>query len=360
MAQSQVISYGVDEMLENWSTDDSSDRYTPDPLNPGQFIETKTSSDLLGKNTLSSGIFIDDDFTIIPTVLTGEGGLRVDHSFVYGGGEQLQTYPVLNPRLRLSYTFLKDWGVIRTMAVDAGSGLYSQFPADNHYLDTTYGVTSLDVGPTRAWFSVAGLDILGTGGETLNIQGYYKYYLDRFYTSVNGSTSTVLKYDGSGYAYGVDLGFKRQSPFWDVSFSYSFNITELYNPGAVGLDPSSPTAPAFGEWYVPSYEVEHTFYLDLTLKPNDGFSILTQATLASQPTATTSSTATSGLPQTNWQYPVDVKLDWHGFYAGTKLRWEYYIGCEDVFALLYFVRPNTAASFNIGFPIPSVGFKLSF
>ena len=33
-AQSQVISYGVDEMLENWSTDDSSDRYTPDPRIP--------------------------------------------------------------------------------------------------------------------------------------------------------------------------------------------------------------------------------------------------------------------------------------------------------------------------------------
>ena len=52
-------------------------------------------------------------------------------------------------------------------------------------MDTSYGVTSLDVGPTRAWFNVAGLDILGTGGETLNIQGYYKYYLDRFYTAVN-------------------------------------------------------------------------------------------------------------------------------------------------------------------------------
>ncbi len=361
-AQGQVISYGVDEMLENWSTDNSSVHWTQvSPTSP--FIDTAPApSNLLGKNTLTSGIFVDDDFTLIPSVLTGEGGLRVDHSYVYGGGEQLQTYPVINPRLRLNYTFLKDWGAIKTMSVDAGSGLYSQFPADNQYMDTSNGVVSLEVGPTRAWFNVVGLDIVGTGNESLDIQGYYKNYLDRFYTAIDTSkpsSPTVLKYDGTGYAYGVDFGFKRQSPFWDMSISYSFNITELYNPGGGVLAPSSTTAPAFGEWYVPSYEVEHTFYLDLTIKPNDGFSVLTQATLASQPTTTGSATTAGSLPQTNWQYPVDVKLDWHGFYAGTKLRWEYYVGCEDVFALLYFVRTNTAASFNIGFPIPSVGFKLS-
>ena len=119
----------------------------------------------------------------IPGVLTGEGGLRLDHSVVYGGGELLQTYPVVNPRLRLTYTFLKNWGKIQSMDLNGGSGLYSQFPADNQYLDSQFGVASLAVGPTRAWFNVLGLDILGTGGETFNLQGYYKYYLDRFYTA---------------------------------------------------------------------------------------------------------------------------------------------------------------------------------
>ena len=98
----------------------------------------------------------------------------------------------------------------------------------------------------------------------------------------------------------------------------------------------------------------------MTAKPSDGFSILTQATLASQPTTTGSLSGTASLPQTNWQYPVDIKLDWHGFYSGSKVRWECYAGCEDVFALLYYLRPTGAASFNIGFPIPSVGYKLSY
>jgi hypothetical protein len=353
--KSQVISYGVDEMLENWSETDTGTTY---PLaSEGNFTPSVADSNLTGKNTLTSGIYIDDNFTLVPDILTGEGGLRVDHSVVYGGGEVLQTYPVLNPRIRLTYTFLEDRGPIKSMDVNGGSGLYSQFPADNRYMDTQFGVISLNLGPTRAWFNVVGLDILGTGGETLNIQGYYKYYLNRFYTATDASGGAALKYDGTGNAYGFDLGLKKQSQFWDFSLSYSFNITQLYNPGGEGPDGSELVstnwASPLGTWYYPSYEVFHTIYLDLTIKPNDGFSILTQGSIAS-------GTPDSTDGWTNWQYPIDIKLDWHGFYPMSKVRWEFYFGCEDVFALLYFIRSNSAASFDLGFPIPSVGYKLSF
>jgi hypothetical protein len=317
----------------------------------GDFTPKIVDMNLSGKNTLSSGIYVDDQFTLVPGILEGEGGLRVDHSFVYGGGEELQTYPVVNPRLRLTYTFLKDRGLIQSMDVNGGSGLFSQFPTDSHYMDSSFGVKSLDVGPTRAWFNVLGLDIKGTGGETLMLQGYYKYYMDRFYTAAGSSGATVLKYDGTGYAYGLDLGLKKQTLFWDFSLSYSFNATELYNPGAAGLSSSSWSSP-LGTWYFPSYEVFNTIHANLTIKPSDSFSVFAQGN------------ASSGSPTSagwsDWQYPVDVKLDWHGFYSRSKVRWEFYAGCEDVFALLYFVRPAGTASFNIGFPIPSVGYKLSF
>jgi hypothetical protein len=348
--KNQVISYGVDEMFENWSESDTGTTY---PFaSQGDFAPQTIDTNLTGKNTLTSGIYLNDKFTLIPGILTGEGGLRIDHSFVYGGGEILQTYPVLNPRLRLTYTFLKDWGPVKSMDVNAGSGLYSQFPADNEFLDTQYGVSSLNVGPTRAWFNVLGLDILGIGGETLNLQGYTKSYLDRFYTAIDASGGTILKYDGTGSAYGFDLGLKKQTRFWDFSLSYSFNVTQLYNPGGAGLTLSDWTTP-LGTLYYPSYEVFHTIYLDLTIKPNDGFSILTQGSIAS-------GTPDSTGGWTNWQYPIDIKLDWHGFYPMSKVRWEFYFGCEDVFALLYFIRSNSAASFDLGFPIPSVGYKLSF
>ena len=206
---SQVVSFGADEMLENWS---ESDTGTSFPLaKQGDFTPKIVDMNLSGKNTLSSGIYLDDQFTLVPGILDGEGGIRVDHSFVYGGGEELQTYPVINPRIRLTYTFLKDRGLIQSMDVNGGSGLFSQFPTDSHFMDSSFGVKSLDVGPTRAWFNVLGLDIKGTGGETLMLQGYYKYYVDRFYTAAGSSGATVLKYDGTGYAYGLDLGLKKQT-----------------------------------------------------------------------------------------------------------------------------------------------------
>ncbi len=346
----QVVSFGLDEMLENWSESVDGMTYPGDRAN--DFTPLITSSHLSGKNTLSSGLFVDDSFTIIPEVLSGEGGLRVDHSFVFGGGEQLQTFPVLNPRIRLTYTFLRDQGGIKSMDINGGTGLYSQFPADNHYLDTGNGVVSVELGPTRAWFTVLGLDIEGSQGETLNLMLYAKTYLNRFYTATTASATTVLKYDGLGYAYGLDLGLKKQTLFWDASLSNSLSMTQLYNPGDTGLVSTNWASP-LGVWYFPSYQVAETLHVDLTLKPSDGFSILTQGTLAS-------GTPTSTGGRTDWQYPIDVKLDWHGFYTASKLRWEFYFGCEDVFALLYFVRTNTAASFNIGYPIPSVGYKLSF
>ena len=225
---SQVISYGVDELLESWSQIETGTTYPFASQN--NFSPEVIDTNLTGKYTLTSGIYIDDSYTFIPGVLTGEGGLRLDHSVVYGGGELLQTYPVVNPRLRLTYTFLKNWGPIQSMDVNGGSGLYSQFPADNEFLDSQFGVASLSVGPTRAWFNVLGLDVLGTGGETFNLQGYYKYYLDRFYTATTASGATLLKYDGIGYAFGFDFGIKKQTQFWDFSLSYSFNVTQLLNP----------------------------------------------------------------------------------------------------------------------------------
>jgi hypothetical protein len=348
--EGQVVSYGIDEMWETWTESDNSLTYPQD--SNGDFTPNAVSANVSGKNTVESGVYVDDDFTLVPGVLTGEGGLRVDHAVVFGGGEVLQTYPVLNPRLRLTWTFLKNWGLIQSMDVNGGSGLYSQFPADNPLLDTQYGVKSLEVGPTRAWFNVIGLDAAGTAGETFNFQAYTKNYLGRFYSATDTAGDSVLKYDGTGYAYGFDMGLKKNTLFWDLSVSYSFDVTELYNPGGAGLVSTDWTTP-LGSWYSPSYQVYNTFYLDVTVKPNDEFSILTQGTVAS-------GTPTSSGGRTNWQYPIDIKADWHGFYPDSKVRWEFYAGCQDVFALLYFVRSSTAASFVSGFPIPSIGYKLSF
>jgi len=350
LSEGQVISYGLDEMWETWSKTIDSLTYPNDSIN--DFTPKSNFSTVSGKNTIESGVYVNDAFTVIPGTLTGEGGLRVDHAVVFGGGEVLQTYPVLNPRIRMNWTFLKDWAGLKSLGVNGGTGLYSQFPADNPLLDNKYGVKSWEVGPTRAWFNVLGLDATGDGAETLSLQVYTKDYMNRFYSATEAGGDSILNYDGTGYAYGFNLGFKKNTLFWDVSLSYSFDETELYNPGRTGLVAEDWMSP-LGSWYAPSYQVEHTFYLDLTLKPNQEFSFFMQGTLAS-------GSPTESKGRTSWQYPIDLKADWHGFYPDSKVRWEFYAGCQDVLALLYFVRSTTGASFSTGFPIPSVGYKLSF
>ena len=151
------------------------------------------------------------------------------------------------------------------------------------------------------------------------------------------------------------MGFTKPTTFWDPSLSYSFSYTKLHNPGGAGLHATSWTAP-LGAWYFPYYESFHTIYANFTLKPGDSFAILAQGNVVS-------GSPTESGTWSDWRFPVNVKFDWHGFYPGSKVRWEFYVGCEDVFALLYSVPLNTAEtgdSFDVGYPIPSLGYKLTY
>ena len=349
-SKSQVVSFGVDELYETWSIKDKSDLWKKH--DDGSYTEELTDVNLQGKNTIETGLYVEDNISIIPDRLKAEAGLRLDHAFVFGGGETLQTYPVLNPRLLLTYTALKNWGPCQSVDFFAGSGLYSQFPADNQYLDTAYGVKSLDLGPTRAWFNELGFDARGREGEDFLLEGFTKNYYDRFYTATDTAGDTVLKYDGKGYVYGLDLGAKKSTDPWDFSLSYTFTVARLRNPGGSSLSSSDWESP-LGSWYSPSYNRYHTIYASFLLKPSDGFSILLDGDAAS-------GAPLEGGGRSSWSYPVNVKLDWHGFKNGSKERWEFYVGCQDILASLYYTRASGQASFSTGTFIPSVGYKFGF
>jgi hypothetical protein len=346
-SKNQVLSFGVDELYETWSIKDKSDLWTEHI--DGSYTEELMDVDLQGKNTVESGVYVNDAISLIPGTLKAEAGLRVDHSVVFGGGDTLQTYPVLNPRLLVTYSALKNWGPFKSVDFFAGSGLFSQFPADNQYLDSENGVKSLDVGPTRAWFNELGFDASGRKGEDLMIEFFTKNYYNRFYTATDAAGGTVLKYDGEGYVYGLDLGAKKSTGLWEFSLSYTFTAARLYNPGDTDLSSTDWESP-LGTWYSPSYNRYHTIYMSFLLKPSDGFSIMLDGDAA------------SGVPQegggrSGWDYPLNIKLDWHGFRRGGKTKWEFYVGCQDILASLYYTRTSGQASFSTGTLIPSVGYK---
>jgi hypothetical protein len=350
LSDTQVVSFGVDELFETWETRDKSDLWKKEI--DGSYTESRVDVTDKGKNTVETGVYVNDNVALIPDTLKAEAGLRIDHAFVYGGGELLMTYPAFNPRVLLTYTTLKDWGLCQSVDFFGGTGLYSQFPADNQYMDTHYGVKSLDLGPTRAWFNELGLEAHGHEGESLTFEGFTKSYFNRFYTATDGSGDTVLKYDGTGYVYGIDFGAKKSTRLWDLSLSYTFTVAELYNPGGSGLSSSDWRNP-LGTWYAPSYNRYNTVYASFLYKPSDGFSVLLDGDAASgEPQETGGRSA--------WNYPINIKLDWHGFHSGSKTRWEFYVACQDIFSELYYRRSTGSASFGTGTPIPSVGYKLSF
>lgn len=343
----QLMTAGIEEVYETWSTVDRSTNWTAN--GDGTYSVSRTDVETQGMNTVESGLFLNDQIQVIPGIIKAEVGARVDHAFAYGDNETLLTYPVFNPRALVTWTALKNWNSINSFNVYAGSALYSQFPADNQYLSSQYGVKSWDVGPSQAWFNEIGVEALGNEEEKLTLEGYSKYYFHRFYTADTTTGETVLKYDGTGYVLGLNVGLSKSTRMWDLSTSYTFAFAKLNNPGGPGL--STPTdADPVGSWYSPSYNRFHSFYGSVVYKPNDGFSTLVDGNLA------------SGTPddRSHWDYPINIKLDWHGYYDHSKTRWEFYLACQDILSKLYYVQSSTSVSFSTGTPIPSVGYKLSF
>jgi hypothetical protein len=307
----------------------------------------------------------------------------------------LQTLPAVNPRVLLTYVPVKDFAFVRSLAVLGGTGLYSQFPFDNPYIDKKYGVADNTVGPERAWFSELGTEILTVDDWKIDLTGYWKAYWNRFYATFDGKTSTYsLHTVGIGNAYGFDVFFQKRTRSWESSLAYSFIVSRLYNPGAAGT--TAANGDPLGTWFYPSYQRFHTISLVTTLRPSDSFSITTEAQAASGTPLDQVGPATAypalmdnqvveiysrtssydDNRRIGWSFPVSVKFSWHDFYPQSKIRWEAYLGIQDIFAMLYTkgiqgnppldmwygdsLSGTSGAFFGSGIPIPSVGFNMGY
>ena len=148
------------------------------------------------------------------------------------------------------------------------------------------------------------------------------------------------------------------------------------------------------EWYYPSFHRFHTLNLVLNWKPTPGFTCTIVSSLATgSPKAQVGeiemapllfkgevieqyrrSSFYSDTLRTEISCPVNIRFSWSNYYKNSKIRWEYYIGAEDIFVNLY--RPKTnkgfdpftgeeipnsdSADFNIGIPILSIGYKINY
>jgi len=397
-AKGHVLSLGAEEVfqvfrskqeMKGWSEFETG-------ADSAAYTAMEVSTDLEGNKTVDTALYGLWNFGSDTSLLSGELGLRAEHFFLWNRDYELNTYPVANPRATVQ------WRPRAGLTLSAGSGFFSMFPLDAVAAEDKYGIKSFEAGPNRAWFNVLGAELSFADSWSFRIETYYKQWFDRLYTAFWQDPDTLetryaAKTDGTGYAAGFDLMLKRKtSRLWDGYLTYSFVTSQFLNP----MDPPEEgmtdlSGDPLGRWYYPSFHRFHSMNLILNWKPARGLTFTAKARLASgtpKPKAGNiemyAAVAEDGTVveqyrrdesydpdlRTELSCPVDLRVSFSNYYRNSKVRWEYYIGAEDVFVNLYSPKTNASfdpftgeeqpdsdsADFGIGIPQISVGYKLSY
>jgi hypothetical protein len=334
-----------------------------------------------------------------------ELGLRVDHMYFVGRDFTIQTRPVLNPRLNLDFGVLQGQGVIDSLNLSLGTGLFSSMNGAIQYLQKRSGIDNYEMRQNRSWTSVAGTKIDFIDGLSFNIEGYFKYIFDRAYIYADTDPVTqemIYKFNGVGRVWGFDLMLQKfTSRWWDGWISYSFNHARYKNPGGSTDNISNENEQEGPDWFFPSFHRFHTLNLVLNLKPVKHFNIATRLSFASgTPRAEVGNIETypilinpgSGPPdekiiakykrkswysdtlRNGFSLPLDVKFSFFHFNKNGKVQSEIYFAIENLQSLFYTPKRNSTfnpytgkeeegssnASYEMPIPMPSFGFKWSY
>ncbi|MDR0451208.1 MAG: hypothetical protein LBH26_08070 [Treponema sp.] len=330
-----------------------------------------------------------------------ELGLRLDHFYFLGEGFSLNSTPVLNPRLNLDFGVLENRGIIESLSLSAGTGLFSSTSDVVSILERSGG--DIELRPNRSVSTVAGAKIEFPEGLSLNIEAYYKHVFDRIYlidSYIPGNIATMNReyhFDGQGRIWGLDFMLQKlESRYWDGWISYSFNHAMYREPDHSNGN-GNGTGPASGAWYYPGFHRFHVINLFLNIKPLRQFNISARLGFVSgvplsvidgSPESYSVQILESGQiiekwkrpshrdndNRSTWSLPLDVKFSLYRFNRKGKVSSEIYLAVENVLALVYKAKGNTTfnsytgeedlgndtASYEIPVPIPSFGFKWSY
>jgi len=340
-----------------------------------------------------------------------ELGLRADHLFFKGKEFSFYTMPALNPRLNVDYNLLKNKGIIDSLTVTAGSGLFSSinsllcfFDPGNFNKDS---INDVEVKFNRSWTSVIGTKIDFAEKYSVNIEGYYKYVFDRGYITAEVTMDGIIpsfNFDGIGKVYGFDVQLqKMESRYWDGWISYTFTWAKYRDPSAGGNGISNGSADTIGEiWYYPSFHRFHNFNLVLNIKPLLWFNIALRFGFASgQPRSKRDESPPKPYPvllvgknendeneiiilqkyrrdswydeneRAPWSFPLDIKFSFFPVNKNGRASMEIYAAGENMMSLFYTPPARTtfnsytgkedkggsSGSFDLPIPMVSFGFK---
>jgi hypothetical protein len=334
-----------------------------------------------------------------------ELGLRIDHFYLSGKGFSLQSKPAINPRLNVDFNVFQNAGVVQSFDLSAGTGLFSSINNVVSIAEERYNLS--EIKPNRSWASILGARLEFPENLFLNVEGYYKYVFDRTYIPISPGIDDLginPQFDGTGRVWGVDLMLQKiQSRYWDGWLSYSFSWAQYRDPGGGQSEMGISGGIRGGDWYFPQYHRFHNLNLVLNIRPIPSINIYTRFGLASgaqimrrlgdRPVSYPVLVYNPDDPSKNYfiekyywpsvvdennrttpSLPLDIKFSIFGGDKKGKTRYELYVAVENVLALLYTAQGNTrfnqytgeeetgsdSASYEIPFPIPSFGFRISY
>jgi len=312
-----------------------------------------------------------------------ELGLRVDHLYFKGKDFDFQTMPALNPRFNVDFGILKNLGIIDSLTVTAGTGLFSSINSllcffDPGNFDIGDSVNDVEVKFNRAWTSVIGTKIDFAQKYSINIEGYYKYVYDRGYITADTSTGVItpsFNFDGIGNVWGFDVQLQKlESRYWDGWISYTYTWAKYRDPSAGGEGISMGSTNTIGDsWYYPSFHRFHNFNLVLNIKPLLWFNIALRFGFASgQPRRKVSSEIEpypviyiddegkpmilqkyrrktlapedQGIERMPWSFPLDIKFSFFPVNKNGRASMEIYAAGENMMSLFY--SPPGRTTFN--------------
>jgi len=331
-----------------------------------------------------------------------ELGLRVDHFYLIGKDDfSLSSKPALNPRLNVDFNVFKNKGIVHSLDLSAGTGLFSSVNNTVSYAEKKYNLD--EIKPNRSWTSVTGAKLEFPEGLSFNIEGYYKYIFDRAYIPIHFGIDNIdvqPQFDGEGRAWGIDVMLQKlQSRFWDGWISYSFSWAKYRDPNSGNSTMGISGGMQGDDWYFPLYHRFHNLNLIFNVKPAPRFNIYTRFGFASGaqiPKRVGNGPisypvyVSDGYFIEKYEWPVvqdeknrttpSIPMDFKFSIFGKnekgmgKARYEMYFAIENVLSLLYTPQGNTrfnqntgeidngsdTASYEIPIPIPSVGFKYTY
>ncbi|GMO45717.1 MAG: hypothetical protein Pg6C_07700 [Treponemataceae bacterium] len=108
---------------------------------------------------LTSSAYSLVEYTSPQKIIDAELGLRFDHLWYLGEDQNIQTLPVVNPRLNVDWTALKNSGIIGALTFTAGTGLFSSVTDSLFSIRRDNKVDDFELKQNRAWTSILGTKI---------------------------------------------------------------------------------------------------------------------------------------------------------------------------------------------------------